>query len=151
MDTAIFTSIVAGSSALAGAGLTSIFQMFTQRNNQRFQIKLETLKRESEWREKERNLALDRLATAHRQLSAIGREFSQDSIDINLNAQIGEWKFDQRYLAARRETDELRMICGLYEPSLEQDVELLHGDMNLYWGNFKMVLNLIANNKGSIL
>ncbi|MBB5467456.1 hypothetical protein OKW30_006320 [Paraburkholderia sp. Clong3] len=147
MDTAILSSIVAGSAALLGGALTAVIQMQTQRSNHRFQIEQETLKRNGELREKEKALALERLATVHRQLTAIGREFSQDSIDINWRAEMGEYEYDQRYLSIRKETDELRMICGLYEPSLYDDVEMLHGEMNLFWGNFKNVLYLTAHEK----
>lgn len=144
METAIFTSIVAGSSALFGVALTSFFQVRTQRNNQQFQLALEASKRESDLREKDRATALERLARAHHQLSAIGREFSLTSLDIIWRAEMKDSEYDQRYLSVCEEVDELRAIAGLYETSLSEGVEKLYGQMNVFWGNFKNVLYLTA-------
>jgi hypothetical protein len=88
METSIFTSIVAAMSALFGVALTSSFQSHTQRKNQQFQLILEREKRKNEKAEKERTLALDRLATAHRLLSIINREFSRATINIIGNADM---------------------------------------------------------------
>ncbi|MBI4985546.1 MAG: hypothetical protein HZC24_09455 [Rhodocyclales bacterium] len=142
METAILTSIVAGSSALLGVALTSAIQSRTQRNNQQFQLALESSKRESDLREKERVLALERLAVAHRKLNIIGREFSLTSLDINWRAEMKDSEYDQRYLSVCENVDELRVIAGLYETSLIEDVEKMYGQMNIFWGNFKNVLRL---------
>ena len=144
METSIFTSIVAASSALFGVALTSFVQSRTQRSNQQFQYALEREKRESERAEKERALALDRLATAHRQLSIIGREFSLTTLDIIWRADMKDLEYDQRYLSVCHEVDELRAIAGLYETSLTDDVEKIYGQMNIFWGNFKNVLRLTS-------
>lgn len=142
METSIFTSIVVASSALSGVALTSFVQSRTQRSNQQFQYALEAEKRESEKAEKERMLALDRLAIAHRQLSIIGREFSLTTLDIIWRADMKDLEYDQRYLSMCQEVDELRYIACLYEPSLASDVEKVYGQMNIFWGNFKNVLRL---------
>lgn len=144
METSIFTSIVAASSALFGVALTSFVQSRTQQNNQQFQYALERGKRESEKAEKERALALDRLATAHRQLSIIGREFSPTTLDIIWRADMKDLEYDQRYLSLCQEVDELRAIAGLYETSLAEDVEKIYGQMNIFWGNFKNLLRLTS-------
>lgn len=144
METSILTSIVAASSALFGVALTSFVQSRTQRSNQQFQYALETERRESEKAEKEKALALDRLATAHRQLSIIGREFSLTTLDIIWSADMKDLEYDQRYLGVCQEVDELRAIVGLYETSLAEDVEKIYGQMNIFWGNFKNVLRLTA-------
>lgn len=144
METSIFTSIVAASSALFGVALTSFVQSRTQQRNQNFQHALETEKRKNEKVEKEKYLALDRLATAHQLLSIIGREFSLTTLDIIWRADMKELEYDQRYLSACREVDELRAIAGLYETSLAEDVEKIYAEMNVFWGNFKNVLRLTS-------
>jgi hypothetical protein len=143
MDTSIFTAVVAGSFTLLGGALA----WFAQRSNQRFQIEHEKSKRESDLREKETFLALARLTTAHRQVSVLSREFSQDSIDINWRAEMSEAEYDQHYMSLRMEADELRAICALYEPSLSESVEKLYNQTNIFWGNFKNVLYLTAEGK----
>lgn len=142
METPILTSIVAALSALFGVALSSLFQLRTQRINQQFQLALEASKRESEGRERERALALERLAKAHRQLSVIDREFSLTSLDIIWRAEMMDSEYDQRYLSICHEVDELRVIAGLHEASLNEDVEKMFGQMNIFWGNFKNVLRL---------
>lgn len=52
--------------------------------------------------------------------------------------------YDQRYLATCREIDALRAIAGLYETSLSDEIEHIHNQMSLFWGNFKNVLRLTA-------
>lgn len=144
METSILTSIVAASSALFGVALSSFFQSRTQRINQQFQLALEASKQKSESRERERALALERLAKAHRQLSVIDREFSLTSLDIIWRAEMMDSEYDQRYLSICQEVDELRVIAGLYEASLNEDVEKMCGQMNIFWGNFKNVLRLTS-------
>src|SRR5262249_40218796 len=139
METAILTSIVAGSSALLGVALSSVLQVRTQRNNHHFQLSLEASKRESDLREKEKLLALERLTRVHRQLSVIGREFSLTSLDIIWRAEMKDSEYDQHYLSVCEQVDELRVIVGLYETSLSEDVEKLYSQMNVFWGNFKNV------------
>lgn len=142
MESTILTSIVVGTSTLLGVALTAFVQLRTQRNNQGFQLASETSRRESENAEKEKTLALDRLATAHRQLSIIGREFSPTTLDIIWRADMKDLEYDQRYLSVCREVDELRVIAGLFETSLSEDVEKISCQMNMFWGNFKNVLRL---------
>jgi hypothetical protein len=122
--------------------LTSSFQSHTQRKNQQFQLILEREKRKNEKAEKERTLALDRLATAHRLLSIINREFSRATINIIGNADMKDLEYDQRYLRICQEVDELRVIACLYETLPIKDVEKIHDHMSDFWGNFRNVLRL---------
>ncbi|MDW5415431.1 hypothetical protein R6242_02465 [Iodobacter sp. CM08] len=144
METSIITQIITASSVLFGVALTSFAQSRTQRRNQQFQYSLETERHAREEIKSERALALDRLATAHRQLSAIGREFSITNLDIIWRAKMEDLEYDQRYLNVCQEVDELRVIAGLYETSIGKDVEHIYGQMNIFWGSFKNVLRLTA-------
>lgn len=140
----LLTALVAGASALLGVALNSSIQLRTLRSNQQFQLTLEASRRESDLREKEKTLALERLAKAHRLLSTIGREFSLTSLDIIWRAEMKDSEYDQRYLSVCDEVDELRVIADLYETSLSEDVEKLYGQMSIFWGNFKNVLRLTS-------
>jgi hypothetical protein len=140
----LLTSLVAGASALLGVALNSSMQLRTQRTNQQFQSALEAEKRKSEIREKEKALALERLAKAHRLLSTIGREFSLTNLTIIWRAEMKDSEYDQRYLAYCEEVDELRVIAGLFETTISEDVEKLYGQMNIFWGNFMNVLRLTS-------
>ena len=151
---ALLTSMVAGAFALLGVAVNSSVQLRTLRSNQQFQLALETSKQEleaskrrSDLREKEKALALERLAQAHRLLSTIGREFSLTSLDIIWRAEMKDSEYDQRYLSICEEVDELRVIAGLHESSISEDVEKLYGQMNIFWGNFKNVLRLTSLGK----
>lgn len=139
---ALLTSLVAGAFALFGVAVSSSVQLRTLRSNQQFQLALEASKRESDLREREKVLALERLAKAHWLLSAIGREFSLTSLDIIWRAEMKDSEYDQRYLSICEEVDELRVIAGLHEASLSDGVEELYAQMNIFWGNFKNVLHL---------
>lgn len=147
METAVLTSVVAGCSALLGVALTSIIQARTQHSNQLFQLTLEASKREIDIQENDRARALERMAKAHRQLSVIGREFSLTTLDVIWRARMRDSEYDQRYLSICQEIDELRVIAGLYETTLSDDVEKLYGGMNRFWGNFKNVLYLTEQGK----
>ena len=142
METAIFISIIGALSALLGVALSAHVQFRSQRNNQQFQQSSDESQRNSNQAEKERTLALQRLATAHRLLSFIGREFSRTNLNIIWRAEMKDSEYDQRYLSVCQEVDELRAIAGLHETSLIDEVETIHGLMNIFWGNFKDVLRL---------
>lgn len=147
METAIFTSIVAGASALIGVALTSFIQMRIQRHTQNFQIELEKFKREIESQENEKKHMLERLSKVHRQLNTIEREFSLTSLVIIWQAEMSSSEYDQRYLSICEKIDELRATIDLYEPSLSEKVEKLYGQMNIFWGNFKNVLHLTTRDE----
>jgi len=65
-------------------------------------------------------------------------------LDILWRAGITENEYDLRYLTICDEMDELRAIVGPYEPYLADEVENIHGNMNIFWGNFKEVLAITA-------
>lgn len=144
METSIFTAIIVALSTLFGVALTNKFQLRVQRNNHQFQLADEESKRKHEQTEKERTLSLQRLATTHRLLSIIGREFSRTNLNIIWRAEMEDREYDQRYLSVCQEVDELRAIAGLHETSLTDEVETIHGLMNIFWGNFKDVLRLTS-------
>jgi hypothetical protein len=80
------------------------------------------------------------MADAHKALSIIAREFSVTAMVILWRSNMTDHEYDQRYLKASANMDELRAFAGLHEPSLVDDIEKLHGQMNMFWGNFKNVL-----------
>lgn len=138
----LLTSIVTGASALLGVMLNSSLQLRTQQTNQQFQAALEAEKRKSETQERQKALALERLAKAHKLLSTIGREFSLTNFDILWRGDMKDSEYDQRYLSFCAEVDELRVIAGLFETTVSDEVEHLYGQMNIFWGNFMNVLRL---------
>ena len=140
MNTVILTSIVAALSALLGVALTAYVQLRNQRSNQRFQLAIETAKYERDSADREKTEALRRMAEAHKTLSTIAREFSVTTLDILWRSNMTDSEYDQRYLAASSNMDDLRAFAGIHESSLIDDIEKLHGQMNIFWGNFKNVL-----------
>lgn len=121
----LLTSIVTGASALLGVMLNSSLQLRTQQTNQQFQAALEAEKRKSETQERQKALALERLAKAHKLLSTIGREFSLTNFDILWRGDMKDSEYDQRYLSFCAEVDELRVIAGLFETTVSDEVEHL--------------------------
>jgi hypothetical protein len=144
MDTANFA--MAGAVLLGGA-LTASVQLINQRANQRFQLEEAAAKYNRERVDREKREAIKRLAEAHKLLSKIARDFSVTNLDILWRSKMTDGEYDLRYLSACGETDELRAFAALHEPSLTDDIEKLHAQMNIFWGNFKNVLYQTMNGK----
>lgn len=140
METAVLVPIVSALAALCGVALTAYVQARNQGRNQQFQQRAESTKHEREQREKERSAALQRLMLSHGLLSKIAREFSITTLDILWRSRMTDGEYDARYLVTCAEMDELRALVALHEPHLSEDVEHIHGQMNVFWGNFKNVL-----------
>ena len=137
---AIVVPIVSAVSALLGVALSAYVQSRAQRAGQRFQFEAEAAKHERERLAREREEALQRLMQSHKMLSKLAREFSITNLDILWRSRMTDAEYDVRYFAACTEMDELRAIIGLHEPRLANDVEQIHGQMNIFWGSFKNVL-----------
>lgn len=140
MDESVLIPIISAVSALLGAAVNHYLQLRQQRSVEHFQANVEALKYQRSQYEVFRTEALQRLIVAHRLLSKIAREFSLTNLDILWRAEIADKDYDLRYLAICEEMDELRAIVGLYEPQVADEVERIHGNMNIFWGNFKEVL-----------
>lgn len=123
-----------------GVALTASLQARNQLRNQQFQNYADAAKYQREQLSKEKEQTLQRITTAHKLLSRTAREFSVTNLDILWRSEMSDGEYDIRYLAACAEVDELRALIALYEPPLSEDVEKIHGQMNLFWGNFKEVL-----------
>lgn len=140
METTIFIPIISAISALLGVALTAYLQANNQIRTQKFQQYADSAKYRREQIIKEQERVLQRLMTAHTLLSRVTREFSITTLDILWRSQMTDGEYDVRYLAACAEVDELRALVALHEPELSTDVEKIHGQINIFWGNFKEVL-----------
>jgi hypothetical protein len=140
METTVLIPIISAISALLGVALTASLQARSQTRNQQFQQGAESVKYRREQFSKEQEQTLQRIMTAHKLLSRVAREFSITNLDILWRSEITDGQYDIRYLTACAEVDELRALIALYEPQFSEDVEKIHGHMNLFWGNFKDVL-----------
>jgi len=149
METNVLIPIISASSALIGVALTAGLQARSQTRNQQFQQYAESVKYRRDQFSKEQEQTLQRIMTAHKLLSRVAREFSITNLDILWRLEITDGEYDTRYLTACAEVDELRALIALYEPQLSENVEEIHGQMNLFWGNFKDVL--YQTEKGNIV
>lgn len=140
METVILIPVISALSALLGVALNAHLQARNQVRTQNFQQHSDSAKYRREQRSKEQEQTLQRLMTAHKLLSRAAREFSITNLDILWRSEMTDGEYDVRYLAACAEVDELRALIALYEPQFTEDVEKIHAQMNLFWGNFKDVL-----------
>jgi hypothetical protein len=145
MDTAILVRIVTAGATLLGRALTATVQRRYHQANQRFQLADDAAKYNRERVDRNTTDAIKRLAEAHKLLSKIAREFSVTNLDILWRSKMTDNEYDLRYLLACAETDELRAFAGLHEPSLTDDIEKLHGQMNIFWGNLTNILYQTMN------
>lgn len=136
----ILVAIVSALSAILAVAVTGTIQSRSQRANHQFQLELEEMKHERVLRKEVQDAVAQRFIQAHKMLSKISREFSPTNLDIMWRAQLTEAEYDARYIAICEESDALRALIGLQEGSLSEDVEHIHGQMNIFWGNFKNVL-----------
>lgn len=140
MEIASFGTAISAFAVFLGVLAGGYIQLRLQYNNHQFQLASEELKRRNDLIAKEREASLQRIATTHRLLSVIGREFSRINLNIIWRAEMPESEYDQKYLSICREADELRAIAGLQEASLIDEVEAIHNQMHHFWGGFKDVL-----------
>lgn len=140
MEMSILAPIVAAIAALSGVALTAYVQSRNQARNQTFLAISEAKKHRREQSTRDRIEALSRLVVIHKLVSKLQREFSITTLDILWRAKTSEDAYDARYLAICGEADELRALTQLHEPAVYEDVEQMHGHMNIFWGNFKNVL-----------
>ncbi|WP_162730872.1 hypothetical protein [Achromobacter xylosoxidans] len=147
MDSTILAAIVAGASALLGVALTAYAQSRSQVIERNTRLALDRERRRSEWLDADRAEALARLERAHRLVSIIDRECSATILNIQWSAGTTAAEYNQRYLALCAEVDELRSIADLYEPDLMNDVDAIYGQMNMFWGSHKNILELTGQGK----
>lgn len=140
MDASTIAPVVAALSALGGVALTAYVQSRNQARNQTFLATSDSDKHLREQRTRDRQDSLNRLALMHKLVSKLQREFSITNLDILWRAKTTEEAYDNRYLAICGEADELRALAHLHEPAIHDEVERLHSQMNIFWGNFKNVL-----------
>jgi hypothetical protein len=140
MDSIVIIPIISAFSALLGVALTAGLQARNQTRNQQFQQYADSVKYRREQLSKVQEQALQRIKIAHKLLSRTAREFSITNLDILWRSEMTDGEYDIRYLTACAEVDELRALIALYESQLSEKVEEIHGQMNLFWGNFKEVL-----------
>ena len=144
MDSTVVLPVISALAALLGVALTAFVQHRNQRSNQEFQMRSEAVKREREQVYEDRAAALQHLSVAHKLLNKIAREFSITSLDILWRSKLSDVNYDARYLSACLEMDELRAFASLNEPFLSEDIEEMSSQMNIFWGNFKLVLHQTA-------
>jgi hypothetical protein len=64
--------------------------------------------------------------------------------NIDFSASITAIEWDEKYKMLCAQSDELIMIADLHIGEMRPSAQKLYEQMNLYWGNFKMVLNMTA-------
>lgn len=140
MEASVLASIVAALAALGGVSLTAYVQSRSQARNQTFLAFSDIEKHRREQSARERVETLNRLVAMHKLVSKLQREFSITTLDILWRAKTTEDSYDARYLEICGEADDLRALAQLHEPAACDDVERIHGQMNIFWGNFKNLL-----------
>lgn len=142
MDSAIFSSIIAAASAVAGGGLVSITQLLSAKAAHLAQFRLEEVKSRAATTEKRSATIVNSYTEVHKILSRINREFSLTSLDIMWRAELSGSDYDQKYLASCESLDDARALIDLYFPEISEEVEKIYGQMNMFWGNFKEIRSL---------
>lgn len=150
MDPIYLTGIVGFAGALStllGVSITSRTQVANQRINNEFQLALAQEKARNDQLAKFSDTAAAQLATAHKLLSHIGREFSVTGLNIMWTATMSVEDFNAKYMALCEKADELLMIVDFHAPEASERCREIYGQMNMYWGNFGNVLHLTAAGK----
>lgn len=147
MESTILAAIVAGACTLLGVALTARVQLRAQINEQRFRAESDSMRQRGALHEQQSAAALARLEQAHRLLCVIERDCSLTGLNIKWTSGMTPAEYDQRYLALCAEADTLRAIADFHEPSLIEGVNALYGQMNMFWGNFKNMLDMTAQGK----
>lgn len=146
MLTTILISVISAFAALFGVALSSFVQFKIQRSNQDFQLHSEVLKHERERKAREAEAKLQKLFAAHKLLSKIAREFSVTNVYIVWSSDLAEHDYHNHYLSSCLDVEELKAFACLYEDRMTSDLNELHDQMNMFWGNVCVVLK---NDDGS--
>lgn len=145
MDAIYLTSLgtLAGATcSLLAVFITSRAQAATQRVSNLFQLELAREKSSAELASKSAETTVAHLATAHKLLSQIAREFSITGFNIMWTASMSVDEFNAKYMALCEKTDELRMIVAFYAPEASEICEKIYGQMGMFRGSFTNVLYL---------
>ena len=85
----------------------------------------------------------------HKSLSYIAREFSLTSLCIMLDARTSKLEYDRKYLESCERMDSARALIEMHFPDAGELINKLHGQMNIFWGNFTEVSALLTSNDQS--
>jgi len=145
MDAIYLTTLgtLAGAAcSLLAVFITSKTQIANQQVGNRFQLELAREKSSFELASKSAETAAAHLATAHKLLSQIAREFSVTGFNIMWTASMSVDEFNAKYMALCEKADELRMIVDFYAPDAAEICEKIYNHMSAFRGSFTNVLYL---------
>jgi hypothetical protein len=138
-------AVLTGLFVLSGAGLTSLTQIINTQRSQRFELRKENSRLESETSRERSDLVREKLEKSHVILSEISREFSLTFLTIDYSAKMPHIDFHNKYRDLCAKAEQVQMIVDFYAPSVRESVEELYRLMNFYWGYFHLVLIIIEN------
>ncbi|MGF6642430.1 hypothetical protein [Paraburkholderia sp. GAS82] len=147
MEPIYLTALVGLAGAVStffGVSITSRTQIANQKINNQFQLALAQEKARSELLAKAKETGAAQLATAHKLLSHISREFSVTGLNIMWTASMSVDDFNAKYMSLCERADELLMIVDFHAPEASEICRKIYGEMNMFWGNFGNVLHLTA-------
>lgn len=142
-----FVGLAGAICTLLGVFIASRTQIANQRMNSDFQLALAQEKARNDQWTKSNEIAAAQLAAAHKLVNHIAREFSITGFDIMWTASMSVDDFNAKYMSLCEKADELRMIVDFHAPEASEVCTNIYGEMNMFWGSFKNVLHMTANEK----
>jgi hypothetical protein len=150
MESIYLTPIVAlagAVSTLLAVAIASRTQIANQRLSNEFQLGLSREKSRIDRLSKSSDAVTAHLASAHKLLSQISREFSITGLNVMWTASMPVDEFNSKYMSLCEKADELRMIVNFYAPDALGICEEIYGQMGIFRGNFANVLYLTESGK----
>lgn len=134
-------------SALLGVALTILGQYWYAKRNQSYDLEKERIKMNSGNHEKRLWLVRERLEQLHLILGETAREFSLTFMTIDWESGIKRSEYHEKYRGLCVKIEEAQMISDLYLQEVSEDISVLNGNMNCYWGSFIQLLYLEEKGK----
>ncbi|ELP2675544.1 hypothetical protein R1U57_004440 [Vibrio parahaemolyticus] len=143
--------ISSGLLALISASFGAVFTFWGQRKLLEQRINLEFRAKQAELVQEKQKVLFDKLETkiekAHVLVSELGREFSLTFLNIDWEANLSMSDYDAKYRILCDKCSRLQMLVDLYVPTLSEEVNDMSENMNMYWGNFRIVLSKTEQGK----
>ncbi|MDR7194576.1 hypothetical protein [Luteimonas terrae] len=140
MTDPFIVALIAGLSAVLGAGVTSFFSNRSQSKTNQTLLLIEKSKLENTKITRDEEVKRDALKIVFIAIISASREFSTSKAVSILDAKMDLLKFDEWYFSQSKSMDEARFFAHIYAQDIQGDLESINSKMNIYWGNLRGAL-----------
>lgn len=146
MTDPLIVALIAGLSAVLGAGVTSFFSNRSQSKTNQTLLLIEKSKLEDVKITRDAQIRFYAIKNIFIAITSVSREFSISKAVSMLDSKMDLLEFDEWYFSQSKNMDEARFFAHIYAQNIQADLESIHSRMNIYWGNLRgAIVNKSSN------